>query len=266
MTSAAKLSVMTGTVAASYYLSKSFTTSALCEAPVDNVESPMLYQYQICPFCHRVKAYLDYLKLDYSTVEVNPLTKSELKFSKDYKKVPIAVIDGNVLNDSGAIIQYITDHFGKQAMPAAFFVDSERWLEWSEKKLAVMLYPNITRSFDESWECFGYANNVTEWSSLQQTLVRVSGPAAMFLANGKIKKKYNIVDERKELKEVLSEWSEALGDKKFVHGNDVSMSDLMVFGTLRAIRDFQTFREIMIDFPTLKIWFDNVDALTTSRS
>lgn len=30
------------------------------------------------------------------------------------------------------------------------------WAEWSDKKFSVLLFPNITRSFSESFEAFGY--------------------------------------------------------------------------------------------------------------
>eukprot|EP01033_Poteriospumella_lacustris_P000206 gene206-139_t len=74
----------------------------------------------------------------------------------------------------------------------------------------------------------------------------------MSFANGRIKKKYGIVDERKELKEVLVEWVTALNGNKFLHGEKVTLPDLMVFGVLRSIRNFQTFREVMADSPALK--------------
>lgn len=65
----------------------------------------MLYQYEVCPFCCKVKALLDYYDLPYETVEVNPLTKAELKWST-YRKVPVARMDGGarVAVDSSAIM------------------------------------------------------------------------------------------------------------------------------------------------------------------
>lgn len=42
--------------------------------------SVTLYQYQICPFCNTAKAVLAYANIPYKTVEVNPLTKAELKW------------------------------------------------------------------------------------------------------------------------------------------------------------------------------------------
>merc|ERR1740138_1312095 len=64
-----------------------------------------LFQYAICPFCNKTKAALDFLRVPYATVEVDPLTRSQIKFSKDYKKVPIAVFgDGEVVGGSTEIV------------------------------------------------------------------------------------------------------------------------------------------------------------------
>lgn len=48
-----------------------------------------LYQYQSCPYCCKLRAFLDYYGFSYDVIEVHPVTKSQIKFSKDYKKVPI---------------------------------------------------------------------------------------------------------------------------------------------------------------------------------
>eukprot|EP00897_Mesotaenium_endlicherianum_P005322 jgi/Mesen1/4818/ME000243S04000 len=69
------------------------------KAPVDLPGEVVLYQYEACPFCNKVKAYLDYRSIPYRIVEVNPLGKKELKWSQ-YKKVPVIVVDNEQLNDS----------------------------------------------------------------------------------------------------------------------------------------------------------------------
>lgn len=43
------------------------------------------------------------MQIPYRTVEVSPLTKKQLKWA-DYKKVPVAVLDGEAYGDSTAII------------------------------------------------------------------------------------------------------------------------------------------------------------------
>jgi microsomal prostaglandin-E synthase 2 len=247
------------------------TRVAVCQASTTASASEQItvYQYKICPFCSKVKTYLDYLKVPYDTVEVNPLTKGELGFSKDYKKVPIMTMgDNEQVNESEQIIAFITANLkAKDKVGARFFPqDTGKWAEWSDKKLAVMLYPNITRSLEESWECFAYVDNVKSWNVANRFMTRAAGTVAMSMANGKIKKKYNIVDERAELKSTLAEWTNAVGNKKYLHGDFVTMPDLMVFGVLRSISGLSTFREIMADNNDLKAWYGRVDSSLISMA
>ncbi|KAK3566092.1 hypothetical protein QTP86_025703 [Hemibagrus guttatus] len=63
-----------------------------------------LYQYKTCPFCSKVRTFLDYHGLPYQVVEVNPVIRQELKWST-YRKVPILMVNGSIqLNDSSVII------------------------------------------------------------------------------------------------------------------------------------------------------------------
>lgn len=52
-----------------------------------------LYQYEVCPFCCKVKAVLDFYKIPYQVVEVSPLTKRQLKWG-DHRKVPVLALGG----------------------------------------------------------------------------------------------------------------------------------------------------------------------------
>lgn len=147
-----------------------------------------LYQYAICPFCHKVRAVLDYFKVPYDAVEVNPLTKKELsaccalpvaclslamfvipygmyscvatEFSESYKKVPISIINGETINDSGVIVQrleqVLADAVPTEDLQRFFNPEVAHWLKWVDTSLAVLLFPNITRNFSESWQAFGY--------------------------------------------------------------------------------------------------------------
>ena len=215
-----------------------------------------------------VKAYLDFLHIEYDAIEVNPLNKNEIKFST-VKKVPVATIGDTIIEDSNNIINYISSYMiskSSKSIDSSKFVteDTQQWNEWSEKKLAVMLYPNITRSFSESWECFEYSNHISTWSLPNRILVRVVGPIGMAFANGRIKKKYGIVDERKELHAVINEWCSALSGKKFLHGDEVSLPDVLVFGVLRSIEGLTTFYEVMAENQVLKEWYQNVHKLAPS--
>ncbi|XP_073397211.1 prostaglandin E synthase 2 [Dendrobates tinctorius] len=68
-----------------------------------------LYQYKTCPFCSKVRAFLDYHQLPYEIVEVNPVLRKEIKFSS-YRKVPILIANAAStlqLNDSSVIISAV---------------------------------------------------------------------------------------------------------------------------------------------------------------
>lgn len=52
-----------------------------------------LYQYQTCPFCCKARAFLDYFGLNYDVIEVNSVTRKQMRWSKSYKKVPVLVAE-----------------------------------------------------------------------------------------------------------------------------------------------------------------------------
>ncbi|CAN0121869.1 unnamed protein product, partial [Heterosigma akashiwo] len=70
---------------------------------------------------------------------------------------------------------------------------------WADRKLAVLLFPNITRSFAEARQAFAYIQDVPTFSTPQKIANVVLGSTAMWLAQGKLKKKYGIEDERQAL-------------------------------------------------------------------
>jgi microsomal prostaglandin-E synthase 2 len=251
-----------GAAPAIIVLKRFYSVPAMNEGEL-NPLSITLYQYKICPFCNKVKSFMDYQGLKYDTVEVNPITKSEISFSKEYDKVPIAMINGTVVEDSDGIINSITDSLiatpghDMDDLKSIYSSDTKVWMEWSNKRLSVLLYPNITRSFLESWQCFAYASSVDSWSVPQRIANRVLGPFAMLVANGKIKQKYNIVDERNELAVVLLEWTNAL-EGRYLHGDQITLPDIVVFGVLKSIYKFDTFTFAMQN-AKLKQWYSDVN-------
>lgn len=50
------------------------------------------------------------LQVPYRIVEVNPLTKKQIKWS-DYKKVPVIMLDDEVVNDSSIILSRMACEF-----------------------------------------------------------------------------------------------------------------------------------------------------------
>ena len=212
-------------------------------------ERPLkLFQYQICPFCNIVKSTLDFTKVPYETIEVNPLTKAEISsepLSGDYKKVPIALLDDEQINGSDDIIKRVlgmprTDSFLEaNGINAERFQDSE-WRNFAAVDLAQLLYPNICGSLGDSYRAFDYVNNVESFSRMQQISVQYLGMLAMYMAAAKVKKRIGITDERAALSEALDRFErDGLqgGRLQFSSGLDKpDLGDLAVFGVLRSVR------------------------------
>nr|XP_054770281.1 prostaglandin E synthase 2-like [Lytechinus pictus] len=106
-----------------------------------------LYQYQVCPFCCKVRAYLDYFGVPYTIVEVNPVFRKEIKFS-EYRKVPILVQSSPgkediQLNDSSVIISILT----------SFMVTKEKDLS-----RLISYYPKMTYTNEKGKEVSEFTN------------------------------------------------------------------------------------------------------------
>ena len=167
----------------------------------DSTSSVTLYQYAICPFCHKTKALLAYTNVEHSIVEVNPLTKAEIKWSEDYKKVPIAKVNGKPLCGSDAIIDgLLADPFvvenlenkwrgTKMTMETFQGNKAKEWVTFANEELASLLYPNICRSLTDSYQAFGYVDGVETFSAWQRLTIRSLGSIAMYFAASRVKSK-----------------------------------------------------------------------------
>lgn len=244
---------------------KPLTTAAATAGTVGSVQ---LFQYEICPFCNKVKALLDLHRVPYETTEVNALTKKEIKaWSGGYKKVPIAMLSGEQVNDSPVIASTLMDKMeaagvvDKKALAAFRSPKALEWAKWSDEKFAVLLFPNITRSFGEAYQAFGYVMDVPHFSQLDKWSNQFIGSFFMWMAQGKIKKKYSIDDERAALVAGVNTWlEEGVGKgNDFAGGKVPNYADVCVFGCLKAIDRMDAWKEIMTETP-IKPWYDRMAA------
>ncbi|WVZ15502.1 hypothetical protein V8G54_013068 [Vigna mungo] len=169
-------------------------------------------------------AFLDYYDIPYKVVEVNPLSKKEIKWS-EYQKVPILMVDGEQLNDSSAII----DKLGLKIL---------------SKKI-----PESTSEDEE-----------TKWRRyIEKLSVKFAGAAAMYFVSKNLKKKYNITDERAALYEAAETWVEALNGRDFLGGSKPNLADLAVFGVLKPIR-YLTSGKDMVEHTRIGEWYARMES------
>mmetsp|Transcript_19021 Transcript_19021/g.39380 ORF Transcript_19021/g.39380 Transcript_19021/m.39380 type:complete len:365 (-) Transcript_19021:1248-2342(-) len=264
----------------------SFSTSATMvgTSPPATIE---LFQYAICPFCNKTKAFLDYSGLPYTSIEVNPLTKAEIKWSKDYRKVPIGRLSSTSNNDDDAkeetssvifkgsddivdgllaeewVIQQLeqTKWADTDMTMSKFLQDQKEWIEYTNEKLAVLLYPNLCPTLSASYQAFSYVDSVDTFSAWQRFSIRTVGSFAMYMAASRVKKKHNIEDERLALQEVLKTPVQHLSDNQqsFLSGqSEPHLGDLAVFGALKGIQGTAIHAEILEGQPILAAWYQRM--------
>jgi glutaredoxin len=75
----------------------------------------ILYQFETCPFCEKVRNALDAKNIEYKKVNVSadrddPARKDLLEKS-GVATVPVIDIDGKFMGESGDIVAYIEENF-----------------------------------------------------------------------------------------------------------------------------------------------------------
>ena len=224
--------------------------------------SIVLYQYEVCPFCCKVKAFLDFHNIPYRVVEVDPLGKSELKWS-DYKKVPVVLLDDTrqVNNSSSIISQLSVDlqasggskEIEKRSWGASKSKKSlqenekkdERWRRWVDEKLVKTITVNIYRNARESFQTFDYITEHGNFGWVQKHAARVVGATMMWSLSNRLKKKYGIEgDVRDALNGLTEDWVRGLDGRPFMGGDRPSLADIEAFGVIRSIVGTDTFNDL----------------------
>jgi glutathione S-transferase len=188
-----------------------------------------LYQYEICPYCCKVKAYLDWARISYRVVEINPVAKKEMAALTEYnggepvKKVPAVLVgreDGShqLLRESSDIIDSLIQ--AGCAAPAQVEPSAElsRWRKWVDEHWVRVVTVNIYRTVAESLQTFEYMTSLGKFSAFEQFYVRYGGGMLMYAVAKGMRKKYGIADgagengtePRKPLLQAADEWCAAV--------------------------------------------------------
>ncbi|KAL8172118.1 hypothetical protein V2J09_023922 [Rumex salicifolius] len=216
----------------------------------------VLYQYEACPFCNKVKAFLDYYDIPYKIVEVNPISKKEIKWS-DYRKVPIVTVDGEQLVNSSDIIDNLYKRMNADK-PYMSSDEEKEWLGWVDDHLVHVLSPNIYRTVGEALESFDYITSHGNFTFMEKVTAKYAGATAMYFVSKKLKKKYNITDERGALYESAETWVDALKGRDFLGGMKPNLADLAVFGVLRPIRHLRSGKD-MVENTRIGNWYSRME-------
>jgi microsomal prostaglandin-E synthase 2 len=212
-----------------------------------------LYQYEACPFCNKVRAYLDAARVPYTTVEVEPMLKSQLAWQA-YKKVPLAVINGRAVADSNAIID-VVEALAAASPPAPPAARELAWRAWTDDTLIKVLTINLYRNFGDALQTFDYLTlrNFAPYLALP---AKYFGAVAMTLVARKRREALGVAagGERAALRGALEELAKGCEGAPFLGGAAPSRSDVMAFGALRSVAALPVHAAAMEHAPTAAWW------------
>ncbi len=255
--------------------SMGFSTASSAAAGLPaGVAELTLYQYEICPYCCKVKAYLDWAQLPYRVVEINPIAKTEMKeLGKQYGaenvgKVPVVMMhmeDGSerLLKESSDIIDELMAATG--TAPVGDAAEQKQWRTWVDETWVRVVTVNIYRSVGESLQTFDYMTSLGKFSAFETTYVKYGGGLLMYMVAKKMRSKYKIADQkdadpRDDLFACAKEWTSAMGERPYMGGDSPSLADLGVYGVLQAVRGMDTFNDLLEHDAEMAAWYARMGA------
>lgn len=230
-----------------------------------------LYQFELCPFCHKVKAGLELKGIPFSKVEVNPMGKKELPElpAGSPRKVPVLQIHGEFIADSTTILSYLDKRIdtGMRFLPTEpeLAAKAEAIEQWVDDELIMALPTVIYGSWREALTAAQVTARTSNFGFFQNLGVRAGGPLIMHQISKRILKKNGRSDGHRWVQDNLDTVEAWLGDGAFVTGPTLTLGDVAVHGALSCVRDFPIFAKILAR-PRLAAWFQRVQSLRDANA
>lgn len=230
-----------------------------------------LYQFQLCPFCHKVRAALELKKIPYEKVEVSPGNKKELpNLPADApRKVPVIQIDDQILWDSTDILMSIDRLVPNTLQLNADHDETEKQKvieleDWMDEHLIPALPTVIYATWADAFRAARITAAESNFSFWEAIKVKVFGSIIMRIIAKRILKRHNRTDGASWVEECLTYLEGELADKEFLVGSKVSLADAAFHGALCCVEDFPVFQKAM-NRPKVKLWFERINSLRLTQ-
>lgn len=225
-----------------------------------------LYQFQLCPFCHKVRAALELKGVAYHSIEVAPGNKKELPILPEDapRKVPVLKVGEEILWDSTTILHEID-----RLAPSRVLLGQHggghseevlRFEEWVDEELMPALPTVIYDTWGNAMRAAQITARESNFGAWEAFKVRVGGSLIMKLIVKRILKRKGRSDGQSWLAECLDYAEMILADKPFVIGESPSIADAALHGAFKCVEEFPVFDQIK-SRPTLFTWFNHIQSL-----
>jgi len=230
------------------------------------MSSITLYEFSLCPFCNKVRASLELKGVDFDSVEVSPRSKVELPPLPEGtpKKVPVLKNGEDTVADSTTILNYLEDaipgKIGFRPSDAAARARSDEIEEWVDSQFIEALPTVIYGTWGEAVQAARLVAANSKLSGGQKFLVQLAGALVMKQISKRILRRNDREDAHAWVRENSAQFSEWLGDKSFVLGDDPCLGDVAMHGAITCVKEFPIYREIM-QTANLADWYERLDKM-----
>jgi len=224
-----------------------------------------LHQFEVSPFCDKVRRILHWKRLEYRIQEV-PLARAlAVRKINPIGKLPCLEHDGTFVSDSTDIAYYLEEKFPRPPLlprdpvlrGLCHVLDdwADESLYFYEMRLRFTLPHNARR-----W--------IPELVHADSRLLKALAPRVIPGMMRRLTRKQGV--GRKSLQQVLADVERQvdalaglLGDREWLVGDALSLADLSVCAQMRCIRGAEEGARIIEGRPTVGAWLERVETATS---
>jgi len=224
-----------------------------------------LHQFQVSPFCDKIRRILHWKGLDYRIQEVPLARAPAIRRINPIGKLPCLEHDGTFVADSTDIAHYLEEKFPEP--PILPRDPAERALchvldDWADESLY----------FYEMRLRFTLPHNARRWIPelvhADSGILKALAPHVIPGMLRRLTRKQGV--GRKSVQQVLEDvrrhvdaLADLIGDREWLVGEALSLADLSVFAQIRCIRGAEEGARIIEGRPPVVAWMERVDAATS---
>jgi len=135
--------------------------------------------------------------------------------------------------------------------------NESKWRAWADNHLVHLISPNVYRTLRESYDAFHYHVSLGKFHGTREgTVAEYGGALAMWVISKRLRKRHcKNEDVRVDLYEAINEWTEAVGDQKFIGGESPNLADVSVFGVISVMENLVVWDDLMLH-TNLEPWYN----------
>jgi len=224
-----------------------------------NTKTTVLHQWEISPFCGKVRRILDAKKIPYKTKNYNGALVPLAAKLTGVGKLPVLDIHGDRISDSRNIAHHLEELFpdSTRLIPneELQYAEMARYEDWADASLYWYNF-YFRLKYDDAW-----SKTATHFSrgrpAYEKPIVNLVGRKKFMRqldSQGLGRYPKQIVEER--FRTIIKHLDVTLGDKKWLVGDNKSLADIAVASQLHEIKRTSHLASELTDLPSLNNWLN----------